>query len=236
MLVRQDDDDENTETLSIASTLVDVEEAEHIISITTMVEWPAEKSLFCRREDGFVSVDDTKDGKEMQRLYTHSVGCSIVAMEFGASNNMFLTADITSRSWYTKFFGGTLERYCDWKIEGPTADFHLEQPVFQLILLTTPARTFISLAGCDMLYTLEGDSIRSTPCPSRRLWRWVSHSTSEEKLVLLQDHSSHNFSWDSLTRISEPNRLVLCDSIPIDVGIKSLCSYCNGLFFCAEFS
>ena len=78
VLVRQDGDDENSDTVSVSTTPQEfsLEPTRNVVLITSMVCHPDGGVFFCGKEDGSVYLYETKSGRQVSELFSHATGAS----------------------------------------------------------------------------------------------------------------------------------------------------------------
>ncbi|KAI9742945.1 MAG: hypothetical protein M1835_003004, partial [Candelina submexicana] len=99
VLVRQDVDDENSDTISVSTAPqeISVESPEDVILITSLACSENAEYFFCGKEDGAIYLYETKSGRQMNRLLSHAHGVSILSIDFNSESKILCSTDSSSR-------------------------------------------------------------------------------------------------------------------------------------------
>ena len=224
VLLRQDCDDENSDTVSVSTTPQEivVKSSENVVSITSMVPGPKGEVFFCGNEDGSVYLYDTQSGRRSQRLISHAKGVSIISLVFDNDGNALSSLDNASRITSHRLKQGS----DSWEATEILLDHRAGVAVGQI--LTNPGATHVLVctAKSDTLWSLspiyECAVIETILWEKRGPFRWATHPSNKEHLILISDTVAHLYEWQTLRRITGREGILLQGSILPELAIRSI--------------
>lgn len=99
VLVRQDTDEENSDTISVSTAPQEVSlDASDDLLLTTFVACPGiEGIFFVGKENGTVHLYETESGRQSHKLYSHADGVSVLALAFDSETNILVITGSSTR-------------------------------------------------------------------------------------------------------------------------------------------
>ena len=237
VLVRQDGDEQNTDTVSISSgpQEINMESAEQVTLITSLACHGNAEIFFCGKEDGSVYLYESKSGRQMYQLFSHAKGVSVVSLFFDNDSNTLVSLDITSRVMAHRM----VSRRHGWQAAEVLLDHHTGAAVQQILTNPESTRLLISTSSSDTLWSLSsiGNEVTVT-CQreSRFSYRWVTHPSNSEYLILMNNNTAHVYDWQTLERITAEDGILLEGSILPELAIRSVTSCFDNTVIATAFS
>lgn len=224
VLVRQDGDDENRDTrfVSTAPQEFSFESTENNVLITSVVCHPVGEVIFCGKEDGSVYVYETKSGRESHKLLSHAKGVSILSLYFDAESNTLSSTDDASQVKVHR-----LEQVQEgWKATDTLFDQRASWIVRQVLTNHGAKNVLVCTAINDTLWSLlpnnECAVVETISWDNRYDFRWVTHPSNQEQLILIYDTVAHLFDWSTLRRITDREGISLEGSMFPELVIRSI--------------
>lgn len=224
VLVRQDGDEENSDTISFSTAPqeVSLESTESIVLITSMVCHLDGGIFFCGKEDGSVYLYQTKSGRQSHKLFSHAKGVSILSLFFDVDSDTLSSIDNASRVKVHKLKQGQE----GWEATDTLFDHRAGAAVKQV--LTNPGATNV-LVCTDKSNTLwcispeeTSTIIETISWDERGPSRWATHPLNEDQLILISDNVAHLYEWLSLRRLTADEGILLEGSILPELAIRSI--------------
>lgn len=224
VLVRQDGDEENSDTVSVSTVPqeVNLESTENVVLITSMVCHLDSAVFFCGKEDGSVYLYETKSGRQTQKLFSHAMGVSILSLFFDVESNTLSSIDNAGRVKVHRL----KQRQEGWEAIDTLFDHRVGAAVKQVLTNGGATRVLVCTGRSDMLW---GISSKETSTVIERIsWqergpsRWVTHPLNEDQLILISDNIAHLYEWQSLRRLTGDEGILLEGSILPELAIRSI--------------
>ena len=236
ILVRQDDDEENSDTVSISTFPQEVrlESSEDIVLITSLACHGSGEVFFCGKTDGAVYLYDGKSGLEIQKLISHSNGVSILSLHFNNQSNILTSVDTSSRVMGHKLSPQDKA----WKAVKTSVDYRLGVAVDQVLSNEKGTRVLVSSAGKDVLYSIaldESSTLTSIDMVDHRPHRWASHPSNQNQLILICNERAHLYDWETLERLTTLEGILLDGNRPPQLSIRSFTPCAQGRYLAATF-
>lgn len=236
-LVRQDADDENSDTVSISTTLQEIElDASYVVLLITALTCDATGEVFyCGKEDGSIYLYESKSGRQGRKLFSHADGVSVVLLCFDEHSNTLSSADSSSRVMTHKL---GLQKEADGAAE-VSFDHRTGVTVDQLLSNKGHSRMLISSANTDTIWSItpNGSTIGNTiSWKDRGVYRWVNHPSNPEQLILVMGNVAHLYGWETLQRVTSPEGILLEGAILPELTIRFISSCFNGSIIATAFT
>ncbi len=223
VLVRQDNDDENSDTISVSTgpQEVSMESSKDVILITSLACHGDGKTFFCGKENGSVYLYETENGRQSHKLFDHARGVSVKSLFFDNESNTLVSLDVTSRVIAHKL----VHQQNGWEATEVLLDHHAGAAVQQVLTNPGATRILMSTGKSDTLWsissednTIVANSLRKNcgPC------RWGTHPLNQDQLILIQDNVVHLYDWHTLQRITEADGILLEGNILPELAIRSI--------------
>lgn len=224
VLVRQDDDEHNSDSVSISSGAqeISMEPVKQVTLITSLACHGKVEIFFCGKEDGSVHVYQTSTGRQMYKLLSHAKGVSIVSLFFDDESHTLISTDITSRVVAHK-----LElRQHGWQATKVLMDHYTGEAVRQVLTNLGSTRLLISNSDSDTLFSLFSDGqatiVTTLQWENRSSYKWGTHPSEHHQLILVLNSSVHLYNWQTLGRITAEEGILLEGSILPELTIQSI--------------
>ena len=223
VLVREDRDEENSDTVSVSTapqniTLDDSKLSAHITAFACA---ESSNSIFCGKLDGSVCLYDAKNGQQVQVLFRHTKGVSIVSLNFDSHSGILSSVDSASRTMVQKLVWDQT----GWIVSIILLDHRLGVSVDQILNNAGCTLFLLSSPETDMLWSIGPDSskkLSTITWEKRQRYRWSNHPTDADKLILVTDNVAHLYEWRSLTRLTAERGIQLLGSTSSDFAVRSI--------------
>lgn len=236
VLVRQDVDEENSDTVSVSTAPqeVNLEPLDNAISITSIASHGTEDFFFCGKEDGSVHLYETKFGQQSHNLFNHAKGVSILSLSFDTESRIILSVDSSSRVMAHQLIRSqqsleSVEVLFDHRV-GVTVD--------QVLSTKGSTRVLVCTASHDTLWSVSSDGSRvitTLPWQERGPYKWTYHPLDQEQLILITDHVAHLYDWEKLQRLTGSEGILLEGSILPELTIQSINTCFNATVIATAF-
>ena len=233
ILIRNEADEESSDTLSAAPKEVQITEADDLAPITAIACHRSADSIFCGADDGCISVFDSSTGRKLQDLYIQTNSIMITFVALCETNNLLASVDLSGTVMIRKLVRQPNNK---WLTEEPILSLQVQQKISQIILSSNPPRLLLSSPTHDALYRLDGFVVGKNEYPSRKVWGYVRHERQPAQLLLVMDERLHILTWDSLSPLTVPDGIALKHNQPENANIKSLSTHNNGRVLSIEYS
>ena len=224
VLVRHDGDEENSDTISVSTTPqeVSLESTEKIMLITSMVCHPDGGVFFCGKEDGSVYLYETKSGRQINELFSHAKGASILSLFFDTESNTLSSIDNAGRVKAHKLEQGQE----GWEATDTLFDHRTGASVKQVLTNRGTTHILVSTGKSDVLWYISSKRassvIETISREERGPFRWATHPLNENQLILISENVAHLYDWQSLQRLTRDEGILLEGSILPELAIRSI--------------
>jgi WD40 repeat protein len=208
VLLRQDMDDELSDTLSVSTTPMEVtsKEPEEVTLVTALACHGNGDVFFCGKEDGSVHLYDSKSGQESQKLFSHAQ--DVEWLVFDDESQTLTSADSSSRVMTHKL----VRQMKEWRTGDALLDHRVGVAIVQVLANQGNSHLLVSSAEQDTLWLLtpHGSTIvTSLSWKARGRFRWASHPTNQTTLLLVTDKVAHLYEWSTLQRLTDAVGILL---------------------------
>lgn len=224
VLVRQDGDEENSDTISVSTAPqeISLESTENVVLITSMVCHPDGGVFFCGKEDGLVYLYETKSGQQSRQLFGHAKGASILSLFFDAESSTLSSIDNAGRVKVHRLE----QRQESWEATDTLFDHRAGASVKQVLTNRGATHILVCTGTSIMLWHISseetGTMIVTLPWDERYSSRWSTHPLNEDQLILILDNTAHLYEWQSLRRLTGDEGILLEGSILPELAIRSI--------------
>jgi WD40 repeat protein len=237
VLVREDADEEYSDTISISTAAQDytLDDAKRCIDITTLACSQEGDAVFCGNVDGAVCQYDAKTGEQVRVLFHHTIGVSIVSLSFDGQSCILSSADSSSRTMAHKLIRDRSE----WNVVARLMDDRTGIAVDELLSNAGCTRLLICTALKDTLWSIEPDGSKILTNATRETYaryKWVPHPTNQEQLMLITDSVAHLYEWQSLNRLTPDSGIQLVGSLLPELTIRSIVPCFDGNVIATTFA
>ena len=223
ILLRQDEDDQNSDTISISSRgqEVSLQPAEKVNLITALAADPEHGYFFCGKDDGSVCLYRTKTGRQVCTLYSHARGISVPSLCFNHQFGILASLDVTSRIVVRKL----KHNHNGWESHAVLLDHHVAEVVKKIAINPEATRLLVCTASNDILFSIPSASdqpIVTRTRQSRGPSTWCTHPVDHSQLILVVGNEVHLYAWQDLCRITGEQGILLKGSILPELTVQSI--------------
>lgn len=235
VLVRQDTEEELSDTVSISTAPQEIgtESLEDVVLVTSLACHKSSHVFFVGKEDGSVHLHETKFGAEIKKLFSHAEGVAIVGLYFDEKTNLLSSVDSSSRVVIHKL----IFQSNDWDVEEACFDHRAGVAVDQILFTDGFTRTLICSAKADTLWDIDihapdgNHIIQTNEWDEVRSYRWATHPSNPDQLILINGRVAHIYDWQTLQRLTSEDGISLEAKIDPELTIRSItpCFHCYGI-------
>ena len=224
VLVRQDGDEENSDTISVSTVPqeVSVESLDNLVLITSIVCHPNGEVFFCGKEDGSVYLYETKSGRQSHKLLSHARGVSILSLLFDAESSTLSSIDNASRVKVHRLKQGLK----GWEATDTLFDHRAGSAVRQVLTNRGATHILVCTGKSDTLWCISSEEtstvIETIALDEQTPSRWSTHPLNEDHLILISENVAHLYEWQSLQRLTGDDGILLEGSILPELAIHSI--------------
>lgn len=236
VLLRQDTNDENSDTVSISTAAQEVrlESSEDVPLITSIACHQNGEILFCGKSDGTIHLYETKSGGHLQKLCSHASGVPVVVLSFEPESQILSSADLSSRTMSHKL----IVQQKGWEAVKTSFDHRFGVAVDQVLSNSEHTRVLVCSATKDVLYSVSPDesvALATLPWSQRDIHRWTTHPSRDDRLLWMSHDRAHLYSWHMLERLTSCDGIKLEIDIPPQLSLQSLTPCAQGRLTAAKF-
>ncbi len=237
VLVRQDADEENSDTVSISTTPQDysLKSLEDVILITSLACHGNGEIYLCGKEDGSVYLYETKSGQQSHKLFGHAEGVAILSVCLEEESQILSSIDSSSRIMAHKL----ARRQRGWAVTEVLFSLRVGVVVDQVLSNNTSTRVLVCTTKKDTLWSIresENTVIGELSWEDRVAYRWASHPSRRDQLILIMNNVAHLYDWQTLQRLTSDEGILLEGSILPELAIRSIMHCSGGTVIATTFS
>lgn len=237
VLVREDPEEVNSDTVSVSTMPLEVnmKSIDDVNLITSLACHDAGHVFFCGKEDGSIYVYESQSGHQGHRLCTHAAGVSILSLSFDEKSNMLCSVDTASRIILHRLVlrGQQLEN-------AEVVFDHLEGVTIDQVLMEGGcSRLLVCTAEKQTLWSIDSNKSAIIDCISwehRDPYKWTTHPSHPNRLVLITRTTVHLYDWQTLKRLTSAEGILLEGSVLPDLVIRSITPCSDGNVIATAFS
>ena len=223
ILVRQELDDENSDTVSVSTMSYEHKSkvAPDPIPISALACAENGDAIFCGKQNGTIWLYDPRSGTELRELFRHANNVAIILMYFDMQSSTLVSVDTSSRILVQRVAG----QHNDLQLGAKLLDHRTGLAVSQILLDANGTRLLISTAEFDQLWTLEParqEEIARLEWSDRKRSRWCTHPLHPSQLILMENTATHLYEWRSLTKLTSTLGIALEGSILPEMVIRGI--------------
>jgi WD40 repeat protein len=207
VLIRQDLDEENSDTVSVSTSPIDVkiDDSSHTALLTSMAHDESGSIVLCGKDNGTVHLFDPQSGFEQKQILNHTVGTQVVHLQFDSSSCILASCDSSSR-----IITHQLARDRNsWSVVRQLMEVRVGMAVNQILLKAGGSRLLVSSTDEDILYDLTPGNCRELTRlhheNSNAARRWCSYPLNEGLLTLAAGTEFWLYDWTQLHPVSDRN-------------------------------
>lgn len=237
VLVRQDVDEDYSDTVSVSTAPQEYTEksTDGVVLISSGVCHRSQNVFLSGKEDGSVYLHETRTGQQSHKLFGHADGAAVLYLYLDEDNQIVISVDHSSRVMAHRLAIGQQ----GWEASKPLFDHREGVAVNQVLCNSAFTRLLMSTAQKDTLWSMETDKntiIEEVPWDNRGIYRWASHPSRLDQLILITNNIAHLYNWQTLQRLTSDNGILLEGSILPELVIRSISHCCGGTVISTTFS
>jgi WD40 repeat protein len=232
VLVRQDTEEELSDTVSISTAPQEfgTEPLEEVVRVTSLACHKSNEVFFVGKDDGAVYLHETRSGTQVKKLFSHADGVAVVGLYFDEHGSLLGSIDSSSRVIIHKLLP-------TWEVSEPIFDHRAGVAVDQLLFNHKYSRVLICSAMVDTLWEIDLNTpeetyiIQTNEWDEVRSYRWATHPTNEDHLIMINDRTAHIYDWRKLQKLTRDEGISLDTKIDPELTIRSIipCFHCCGI-------
>jgi WD40 repeat protein len=198
VLLRQDIDDENSDTVSVSTAPQEVNFQGSMAPHITAIEYvPSALIVFCGKEDGSVNVYDISREPQATELFVQTSNVPIVILHFNPGLGYLISSDTASRVTIRSV---TRKQRGSWTIGDSILDFRVGKSISAILSCTEFSRCMASTDHQTFVWSLSRDLneklIMTKDLPERG--QWIQHGTKPEMLIFVTATAAQVCHWSTL--------------------------------------
>jgi WD40 repeat protein len=181
------------------------------IKISAMIMHHREEVVFCGKDDGTVSVYDSKTGAPLQTLYRHKSLLRILA--WGPQNNTLISVDASNGIIAWKVNKRLKE---GWVAEERKIQSRLDcgRSITQVLLNEAAGKFVLSTRESDHFWSIDGQQLDVQTYPKKSVIRkWIHHPQSTLHMICIDGSAARIFAWSDWSEIAH---------LPLDIPTTGL--------------
>ncbi|MCJ1385693.1 hypothetical protein MMC17_008816 [Xylographa soralifera] len=228
VLVRQDEDEENSDTVSVSTTPQEynLEGSKETVLITALACSRSDNICLCGKEDGSVYLYEPKTGQQSHKLLHHTEGVTILSLVLEEESQILSSIDSSSR-----IMAHRLARYQQsWEVSEVLFDYRAGVAVDQVLSNGALSRILLCTNKKDILWSIETNGntlVKELLWEDRSSYRWATHPSLQDQLIFIMNNVAHLYDWRTLHRLTSNEGILLEGSILPELGIRSI-THCSG--------
>ena len=238
VLVRQDIDDEQSDTISISTTAQEfaLEPIDDLIFVTALACHENGEVFFCGKEDGSVYLYETKSGQQKQKLFSHANSISILSLCFDTQSHILSSTDSSSRVMSHKIIR---KQPYDWEATEVMLDHRMGDVIDQILSNKGHTQMLVCTPNQDTLFSIPPDSeplAETLSWENRGPYRWASNPANQDQLILICNNIAHLYEWQTLKKLTGIEGILLEGAILPELIIRSITPCFDGAIIATAFS
>lgn len=226
VLMRQDADDENSDTVSVSTAPQEVDyQVVGSICVTAITSVRSAPIVFCGKEDGSVHVYDISSEPQSQQLFIQTPGVPIILLHFDVEKGILTCSDSGSRVVSRNVVRKQRTR---WETHNPLINILVGTSITNIISCGKHLRLLVSTDRNDTLWQIpentEKTHIVQLEVEDKR--HWVQHATNPDQLVLIAASEVKIYDWRTLECLSSVSLVNLTQPFTAPGGIIPLRNSC----------
>ncbi|KAI4693775.1 uncharacterized protein J4E84_002351 [Alternaria hordeiaustralica] len=198
VLLRQDVDDENSDTISVSTAPHEASFRGSMSTHITALECISlASSVFCGKEDGSVHIYDISREPKGTELFKQTVGIPIILLHFNAESMILACSDAASRVTIRQM---KRDGRKSWTAAAPYIDTVIGRGITGLLLNAKHSRCLVATDEETHLWSTSQDAKQAslvTMQPERK-GHWVHHGSNADILLFVSATSARMCSWTTL--------------------------------------
>ena len=226
VLVRQDGDEENSDTPSLSTVPQKfVMKALIRIDLVEVIEChPNGEVFFGGKGDGSVYLYETKSGRQSHKLLSHVANTHIVSLFFDAKSSTLSSLSQSNSVKVHRLRQGPE----GWEAIDTLLDYRAGFPTRQVLTNHGATHILVCTGESDALWSIPSKEtsamINTVPSDEKTPSRWSTHPLDENHLIRISGDCAHLYEWQSLQRLTCEEGILLEGNIPPELAILSITS------------
>jgi len=237
ILIRQDADDESSDTVSVSTAPQEIrlESIDDVVLITSLACDDIGDVFICGKDDGSVYLYETKSAQQIQKLFSHASGVSVVSLFFNAESQILSSIDSSSRVITHKL----VRQQKAWEAIKGVFDHRADVAVDQFLSNRGNTRILLCSAKTDVLFSITPNGstiVKTISYEDRGPYRWGSHPSNPNQLILITNNVVHLYEWETLRQLTGAEGILLAGSVLPELTIRPVTACFHGTFIATAFN
>jgi WD40 repeat protein len=198
VLLRQDMDDENSDTVSVSTAPPEVNfQGSTSVHVTAIECIPSESIVFCGKEDGSVCVYDITLKPHSTKIFIQTPGVPIILLCFDLESSTLTCSDAASKITSRVVRKKQRNR---WITDEPMIDTRIGRNIVKILASGKHSRLLVSTDGRDYLWSTSKDS-KQEPLVTRDAQdqdHWIQHGANPDALIWVSASTASIYHWETL--------------------------------------
>jgi hypothetical protein len=228
VLLRQDVDDDNSDTAPISTASQEAEYRElESVCITGMTYVPSASIVFCGKDDGSVHVYDISRQSQRQQLFVQTPGVPVTLLHFDVEKWILTCSDSGSRVVSRE---DIRKQKVFWETRKILIDTTTGTRVTDILACGKYSRLLVSSDDQDTLWEIPESTAKSPLVQLRttETRRWMQHTSNAGHLVLVTGLVAKIYHWSTLDYLGSVTLMDLKQPLTSTDGLIPL--HCSRYF------
>jgi WD40 repeat protein len=198
VLLRQDMDDENSDTVSVSTGIQEVNFQGSMIAHVTTIEYvPGASVVFCGKEDGSVHAYDISREPHATLLFTQTPNVPIILVHFDPDTGLLACSDAASRLTIRSV---TRLPQNSWTLKDAIVDDRVGKGITTLLTSAKFSRCMAATSDQTYVWTLLADVEDRLMLKKdyQNEGQWLQHGTNPDILLLVSATTVQLYQWSTL--------------------------------------
>jgi WD40 repeat protein len=198
VLLRQDMDDENSDTVSVSTGIQEVNFQGSMVAHVTTIEYvPGVSVVFCGKEDGSVHAYDISREPHATLLFTQTPNVPIILVHFDSDLGLLACSDAASRLTIRSV---TRLPQNSWVLKDSVVDTRVGKGIMTLLTSAKLSRCMAVTSDQIYVWTLlaEVENQLLIKKDNQNQGQWLQHGTNPDVLLLVSAATVQLYQWSTL--------------------------------------
>lgn len=238
VLIRKNYDGEEAESephseeVQTSAQIVGATIWEDSLTITALVAHHRGEFVFAGRENGTVSVFETKTGTVVKELAGHIKDVSILHMDWNIKANLLASTDISGRFIVREVLNPSASV---WESGLPLLSGRVSEAISQILISTDGTRVLVSTSDSDECWSTDGTRVGIGARHQTGGVKWINHPDNPTQMILFDGSCARVFEWDTFLELSSSTGILLDTEHESQMAPSDIISSYHGRNVCVRF-
>ncbi|KAL3427212.1 hypothetical protein PVAG01_00721 [Phlyctema vagabunda] len=176
------------------------------LTVTALAEHDEGDFIFAGRENGSITVFETKTGTATGDLPGHKSNARILLMCWNAETSILVSADDSSRFIVRKVRQVGSGK---WEADQPILDGRASDAIVQILMKPDGQRFVVSTSCSDEYWNIEGSTSNKISRARFADSKWANHPGNSQQIILFHESHAYIFDWDMFLELPPSSGIVL---------------------------